>query len=504
MKLNPIAQSLQAQGRYGDTTLVHMAPQEVAGLNALGAAYGRPLTINPTTGLPEAFSLKNLLPMIIGTGLNIATGGALTPLQAGMITGAGYTVATGDIKKGIAAGLGAAGGAGIGEGLTAAGATTVPAGTGTGYAGQTVAGNLAQAGKGIKALGTDAGLDAFMGQASTAATPATGVGGLGGLAQSTAMSLAPEISDVMTPKPPPEDISYIRPYSLDITNTSGAPSSGSSAERQQLTYTFKEEEPYRVAQGGAIRYQEGGAVAPTAAPRAAVTDVYQNIANVQGMAGLPMIDVPAFDAYGYDVGSGFGMRKLNELRNMGASNQQIRDIAARAPVVGPRAQSAINEMFPNAYATPAMSYTGRNYGIGLPSPEESSIYTALKSPFKVNIGGEKSPTRMEFNGEFYEKVPNTETFFAEGGVAALRDGRFLRGDGDGMSDEIPASIEGEVDALLSDGEFVIPADVVSHLGNGSSEAGAKVLYEMMDRVRRERTGKEDQAKEVPPEKVLPV
>jgi hypothetical protein len=69
--------------------------------------------------------------------------------------------------------------------------------------------------------------------------------------------------------------------------------------------------------------------------------------------------------------------------------------------------------------------------------------------------------------------------------------------------KFPASIEGEVDALLSDGEFVIPADVVSHLGNGSSAAGAKVLYNMMDRIRKERTGNEEQAEEVEVEKILP-
>jgi len=100
--------------------------------------------------------------------------------------------------------------------------------------------------------------------------------------------------------------------------------------------------------------------------------------------------------------------------------------------------------------------------------------------------------------------PREDNGYAEGGLAGLREGRFLNGEGDGMSDEIPASIEGEVDALLSDGEFVIPADVVSHLGNGSSAAGAKVLYDMMDRVRKERTGQEEQAKEIPVEKVLPV
>jgi len=81
--------------------------------------------------------------------------------------------------------------------------------------------------------------------------------------------------------------------------------------------------------------------------------------------------------------------------------------------------------------------------------------------------------------------------------------RFLSGGGDGMSDSIPASIEGKQEARLADGEFVIPADVVSHLGNGSSKAGAKRLYAMMDRVRQERTGTTKQGKQINPHKHMP-
>jgi hypothetical protein len=76
--------------------------------------------------------------------------------------------------------------------------------------------------------------------------------------------------------------------------------------------------------------------------------------------------------------------------------------------------------------------------------------------------------------------------------------------GDGMSDEIPATIDGTQEARLSDGEFVVPADVVSHLGNGSSDAGAKRLYEMMDKVRMARTGNKQQGKEIEPERYMPV
>jgi hypothetical protein len=81
--------------------------------------------------------------------------------------------------------------------------------------------------------------------------------------------------------------------------------------------------------------------------------------------------------------------------------------------------------------------------------------------------------------------------------------RFLSGGGDGMSDSIRANIEGTQEARLADGEFVIPADVVSHLGNGSSKAGAKQLYDMMDRVRKARTGNPKQGREIKPTKLMP-
>jgi hypothetical protein len=88
--------------------------------------------------------------------------------------------------------------------------------------------------------------------------------------------------------------------------------------------------------------------------------------------------------------------------------------------------------------------------------------------------------------------------------ARFAKGGYLNGPGDGMSDSIPATIEGKQPARLADGEFVIPADVVSHLGNGSTKAGAKKLYEMLDRVRVARTGNKKQGKKINPNKLMPV
>ncbi len=99
------------------------------------------------------------------------------------------------------------------------------------------------------------------------------------------------------------------------------------------------------------------------------------------------------------------------------------------------------------------------------------------------------------------------TFMRSGGISDLGGysdgGRLLKGPGDGMSDNIPATIAEKRPARLADGEFVIPADVVSHLGNGSTDAGAKQLYSMMDRVRQSRTGNKKQGREIKPQKFLP-
>jgi len=90
-----------------------------------------------------------------------------------------------------------------------------------------------------------------------------------------------------------------------------------------------------------------------------------------------------------------------------------------------------------------------------------------------------------------------------GGVAMAEGGRYLAGSTDGMADVVPARIEGGQEARLSDGEFVVPADVVSHLGNGNSDAGAKQLYGMMDDVREARTGRKEQGIQIDPNKFMP-
>lgn len=111
MRTDNLAQGLASLGRNGDSMMVHMNPEEVLGLQNLAIQNGTSLTINPDTGMPEAFSLggvfKSLIPTAIGGGL---TAMGLSPLAAGLLVGGGTALFTGDPMQGILAGFGGYGG----------------------------------------------------------------------------------------------------------------------------------------------------------------------------------------------------------------------------------------------------------------------------------------------------------------------------------------------------------------------------------------------------------
>ena len=137
----------------------------------------------------------------------------------------------------------------------------------------------------------------------------------------------------------------------------------------------------------------------------------------------------------------------------------------------------------------------------------NTLYNALNKPDPYEEKKYKSTFKPGLYTGYTPVQPTPyRPQYAAGGVADLGGysdgGRMLKGLGDGMSDDIPATIANKQPARLANEEFVIPADVVSHLGNGSSEAGAKVLYKMMDRVRQARTGNKKQGKQINPEKYL--
>jgi hypothetical protein len=150
------------------------------------------------------------------------------------------------------------------------------------------------------------------------------------------------------------------------------------------------------------------------------------------------------------------------------------------------------------------------YGCGSKGSQDMASGGIVKKTKKYQTGGIASlPARDPRMGGAMNPADGYNFGFAQGGMPSMPEyqagGKLLRGPGDGMSDDIPAVIRGKgvQRAALADGEFVIPADVVSHLGNGSTEAGAKKLYKMMEQIRRARTGTGKQAPQVNPDKFLP-
>jgi hypothetical protein len=160
----------------------------------------------------------------------------------------------------------------------------------------------------------------------------------------------------------------------------------------------------------------------------------------------------------------------------------------------------VRGMKPNSSPMDAMTRTMEgSRGIGSSASTAPTAETAL--------------SRLNLNKNYADGGYVNQFDFKSGGLNSLAEygdnpvgmakGGYLNGPGDGMSDSIPATIEGKQKARLADGEFVIPADVVSHVGNGSTKAGAKRFYKMLADVRKARTGSTKQGKQIKPEKYMP-
>lgn len=231
MSLHKLSRELQKKGREGDSMLVHMNPREVAGLQAIARAQGGSLTINPDTGLVEAKFLKQILPVLAGAALNYFAPGIGTAIGSslglggaagtGLLVGGLETLRTGDVARGVTAGLGAYGGAG----LAGAGAGAGAGGAGAGGAGAVTpewtasstglnvvpgeAGTVAAAAPTTTPgwAQTSTGLNVLPGEAGTQA--ATGAGGMGKYALAAA---APVVAGAMEPAPIPDTSKQKREY----------------------------------------------------------------------------------------------------------------------------------------------------------------------------------------------------------------------------------------------------------------------------------------------------
>ena len=177
------------------------------------------------------------------------------------------------------------------------------------------------------------------------------------------------------------------------------------------------------------------------------------------------------------------------------------------------ANNPMSSLMSNKFTAAGSALAGAN--AGKKKKEEEEEYSGPLSRFKYNPdsyrpSGYADGGIADLGSNGYDSIyvgsPSSSFNMAHGGIADLGSysdgGRMLRGPGDGMSDNIPATIAGKRPARLADGEFVVPADVVSHLGNGSTDAGAKQLYAMMDKVRKARTGRKAQGREINPRQYM--
>lgn len=462
--MQQVARGLASLGRGDDKMLVHMTPREVQGLQSLAMAHGGSLTINPHTGLPEAGFLSSILPMALGAGAMLIPG--MQPLAAAALVGGGYGLATGSLTKGLQAGLGAYGGAGLGNAL---------AGFGEGAMGAD------QIMQNSPALGMEQAAQQQAAQQAAQQVAATGANPAGlipGVDTAQPGIEAPSRFDQMARG---AQEAYNRP--MDFLGTKGVPTALASAAAPVVSSTLS----------GMIQPQGLQGLAPqtTSAPNYPNYSFQQTRNPNWGQPGQP-----------YYI-------------------QNYVRMAAGGQVPAPSLPLDLSQNYPGSNITKSSYAT-------LPSTDSQEVvdgYGPKINPF-TGAEGMASGGLAEFKmydiepqieeTEHLQKILNKrrkskddEEDYAQGGIASLPEyaagGKLLRGPGDGMSDDIPAVIKGEKPqrAALADGEFVVPADVVSHLGNGSTEAGAKRLYSMMDKVRHARTGRKAQGRQIKAERFLP-
>ncbi len=253
---------------------------------------------------------------------------------------------------------------------------------------------------------------------------------------------------------------------------------------------------------GAFMGQQDFSLGDIASALGTTEDVLNQIYNFQPTAATTTITPASGTAsltplQEYLVGQGFGSARditKEDIANFGTSGFNIGDIASALGVT-------TNDF--DAIA---------DYTSPTPNPDQALYDFFLDRGF---VGTTKDVTPEDIAAAEIFLAENPEYTvddmaamlgitegYAAGGMAQGQ-GYYLGGPTDGMADLVPATIDGAQPAALSDGEFVIPADVVSHLGNGNSDAGAKQLYSMMDRVRDERTGTTKQGPEINPIKMMP-
>jgi hypothetical protein len=470
-----------------------MTPGEVKGLQAIAMAHGGSLTVNPQTGLPEAGFLKSILPMIAGIALGPA-GFGLTAMQAGLAAGAIGTVATGSLRKGIMAGLGAYGGAGIGDVLGKAGTAAIEAG----------AGALPPP---VSDAGTMLGASTPPSPVAPVAAPVSSMAG--GFDPISGLPMSPVVGGPMNlalPQGTPLGPAVVDPMGGFPKAAVRVPPSGA----------------YTVDPTGGLPGSQAAAAPVIATPQLPVTttpqpptvsmpDTYRNQMDIRSDASVAAKEAALREA-GPMQRLTKGLGAIAEKPSLLFNKENMKYGAAALAPIMLQEQKAVNaprdsEQYRYAYDPGRQMPPTREGDVGeytyyRPSYTRLAADGGLMDAMPVERMSERNDAQM--------MMVNSPQMYAGGGLSHLGDysdgGRLLRGPGDGVSDDIPATIANKRPARLADGEFVVPARIVSELGNGSTDAGARKLYAMMDRVqqnRRKTVGKNKVAVNSRSEKLLP-
>jgi hypothetical protein len=521
MSLHTLAKHVQQKGRGKDQMLVHMTPREVQGLQALAKAHGGSLTINPETGLPEAGFLEQVLPIVAMAAATYFTAGAAAPALS---TALGSTLA-----GGVAAGSLA--GAGVGA-------------LGAGMQGKDV-------GQGALYGGIGGAISGGMG-AYGDANILSGAGGTPTVSPEVANKVALETS--FTGQIPGQSGSALTPVqqaALDpnagltgMTPGMSPPVPPTQAGLQAAAQTGQA----RIDALNKLAESQGAGVTSTAFGNAPGVNAEQSMFQAQNLANpssagniYPDLKAtpppPGAEPSYYSTMSGPGKAMTLALPGLGADigmnmpkpyNPNAVEPAGSAVTLSPNFQGYTPPQ-PNPYYKAQYTRYAADGGLmalapgGMAEEKKKKQRAALTADRTMAaMSADQAGLAMLNNARYGANMTGTSPLSsmslgdlpanavagATGGLADLGGysdgGRLLKGPGDGMSDNIPAQIGRKQPARLADGEFVVPADVVSHLGNGSTDAGAKRLYSMMDKVRQARTGKKKQAPAVSFKQGVPV
>jgi hypothetical protein len=521
MSIHTLAKHVQQKGRGNDKMLVHMTPNEVHGLQALAKLHGGSLTTNPETGLPEAGFLEQVLPIVAMAAATYFTAGAAAPalsaafgssmaggIAAGSLAGAGVGAigaAAQDKDVGQGALYGGIGGA-ISGGMGAYGDANVLSG-----ATPTPSPDV------VNQVALDASVTGQIpGESGAALTPVqqSAMDPNAGLAGTT-----PGMPPSGAPIPPTAEGNAAAAQNLSQQQRVEALNKLAEAKGAGVTSNAYGSTPGPNAEQSLYQTQNAGKFGPegniysdlkaTPPPPGSEPSYYSTITTPGGK-----LATQALPGIGADIG-------MNEqsFQSPTEDNSSQSTLSADFQGYTPRQPKPYYQAQYTRYAADGglMALAGGGSAeekkkkqratltadrtMAAMSADQAGLAMLNNARYGANMAG-ASPLSSMTLGD----LPSVAG--AGGGLADLGGysdgGRLLKGPGDGMSDNIPAQIGRKQPARLADGEFVVPADVVSHLGNGSTDAGAKRLYAMMDKVRQARTGKKKQAPAINYKQGVPV